>query len=75
MKLTTIVGVLMMILPCMGQTAPNRDRRVPKGANIIAPTEGNLHPFLAAEILKRKLPIILVTDENDADFLWVHPGG
>ena len=31
--------------------------------------EGNLHPFIAAEILKKKLPVVVVTEEKDADFI------
>jgi hypothetical protein len=35
----------------------------------IAPMEGNLHGFLATEIVKKKIPVALVTDEKDADFI------
>jgi hypothetical protein len=31
--------------------------------------EGNLHPFIAAEIVKKKLPITVVVEEKDADFI------
>lgn len=31
--------------------------------------EGNLQGFIAAEILKKKMPLVVVTDEKDADFV------
>jgi len=31
--------------------------------------EGNLNGFIAPEILKKKIPFVLVTDENDAEFI------
>lgn len=44
--------------------------KVPSGSKIfIAPMEGNLHPFIAAEIVKKKLPITVVVEEKDADFI------
>jgi hypothetical protein len=40
------------------------------GAKIfIAPMKGNLHPFIAAEIVKKKLPVVVVTDKNKADYI------
>ena len=35
----------------------------------IAPMEGNLNGFLATEIVKQKLPVLLVTDEKEAQFI------
>ena len=31
--------------------------------------EGNLHGFIAPEILKKKVPLTVVIDEKDADFI------
>jgi hypothetical protein len=31
--------------------------------------QGELHPFLAAEIIKKKIPVIVVTEEKDAEFI------
>jgi hypothetical protein len=31
--------------------------------------EGNLNGFLAPEIVKKKLPLVVVMDEKDADFI------
>jgi hypothetical protein len=40
------------------------------GAKIfIAPMQGDLHPFIAAEIVKKKLPLIVVTDEKEAEYI------
>jgi hypothetical protein len=35
----------------------------------IAPMKGNLHPFIAAEIVKKKLPVVVVTDKNKAEYI------
>ncbi len=40
------------------------------GAKIfIAPMKGNLHPFIASEIVKKKLPVVVVTDKKKADYI------
>jgi len=40
------------------------------GAKIfIAPMEGNLHPFIAAEIVKKKLPVVVVTEKKKAEYI------
>ena len=45
-------------------------QRVAAGSKFfIAPMEGNLNPFIATEILKKNLPVIVVTEEKDADFI------
>jgi hypothetical protein len=31
--------------------------------------EGNLQGFIAPEILKKRIPLVLVTDEKDAEFI------
>lgn len=43
---------------------------VPKGSKwFIAPMDGNLDGFISSEIIKQKIPITVVTDEKDADFV------
>jgi hypothetical protein len=43
---------------------------VPRGAKIfIASMEGSLNGFIAAEIIKQKVPVTVVTEEKDADFV------
>jgi len=35
----------------------------------IAPMQGDLHPFIAAEIVKKKLPLVVVTERKKADYI------
>jgi hypothetical protein len=35
----------------------------------IAPMRGDLHPFITAEIVKKKLPIVVVTEKNKAEYI------
>ena len=45
-------------------------RAAPNGAKIfIAPMEGGLNSFIAAELIKRKVPVTVVTDESMADYI------
>jgi hypothetical protein len=46
------------------------EKRSLVGAKIfIAPMKGNLHPFIAAEIMKKKLPVVVVTEKNKAEYI------
>lgn len=47
-----------------------KDSAIPAGAKMfIAPMENGLDGFIAAEIIKKKLPVAVVIDEKDADFI------
>src|SRR5215813_11068325 len=35
----------------------------------IEPMQGDLHPFIAAEIVKKKLPVVIVTERNNAEYI------
>ena len=35
----------------------------------IEPMQGDLHPFIAAEIVKKKLPVVIVTERINADYI------
>ena len=35
----------------------------------IARMQGDLHPFIAAEIVKKKLPLVVVTEKKKADYI------
>jgi len=35
----------------------------------IAPMQGDLHPFIAAEIVKKKLPVVVVTEKENAEYI------
>src|SRR5262245_46699667 len=40
------------------------------GAKIfIEPMQGDLHPFIAAEIVKKKLPVVVVTERKNAEYI------
>jgi hypothetical protein len=44
--------------------------RVPAGAKVyIVPMQNDLDGFIAPEIVKQKLPLVVVMDEKDADFI------
>ncbi len=59
-----ITAVFLAALVCSGQT------KVPPGAKVyITPMEGNLHGFIAPEILKKKVPLTIVTEEQEAEFV------
>ena len=43
---------------------------IPQGSRIfISAMEGKLDGFIAAELVKKKLPIVVVIDDKDADFI------
>ncbi|MCI0421217.1 MAG: hypothetical protein L0312_18660 [Acidobacteria bacterium] len=45
---------------------------VPRNSKVfITEMQGGLHSFIAPEIIKRKLPVVVVADENQADFVLV----
>jgi hypothetical protein len=35
----------------------------------IEPMQGDLHPFIAAEIIKKKLPFVVVTEKEKAEYI------
>src|SRR5262245_55597263 len=40
------------------------------GAKIfIEPMQGDLHPFIAAEIVKKQLPVVVVTEKENAEYI------
>lgn len=48
----------------------NAQTKVPEGAKVfVAQMDGDFHDTLGTEIVKRKLPISVVTDEAAADFI------
>lgn len=60
--------LLMLLIPALCLTASAQV--APKGSKIfIAPMQGGLDGFLAAEIIKKKIPMIVVTVEDQADYI------
>ena len=46
------------------------EKKIPSGSKIfIAPMEGGLDGFIAAEIIKRNIPLAVVTEEKDAEYV------
>ena len=67
-KTTTAMG-LAIVLAGLGCTLL-MGADVPKGSKLfISPMEGNLDGFISSEIIKQKIPVTVVTDEKDADFV------
>jgi hypothetical protein len=43
---------------------------IPAGSRIyVSPMEGKLEGFIAAELVKKRLPIVVVIDDKDADYI------
>jgi hypothetical protein len=69
-RIGTVVVFLALSAVGFGQDKASSRAQVPPESKIfIAPMQGDLHPFLAAEIIKKKLPVIVVTEEKDAEFI------
>ncbi len=70
MKHCLFILLVLLVLAVNQVGAQDKTKKVPEGAKLfIAPMEGDLHPFIAAEIVKKKLPVVIVTEEQDADFI------
>lgn len=66
MKAILFLVLAAFAIPAFGQS------KVPSGSKIyITEMKGELHAFLITEILKAKLPVTVVTEEKDADFIMV----
>lgn len=74
-KLTLLLSLL--IISVFAASAQDKKKEAPKptipaGSKIfISPMEGGLNSFLATEIIKQKLPITIVTEDKDADYVMV----
>ena len=70
-RLFVLTSLLLAIaIPAFSQENAASKSKVPPGSKIfIAPMEGDLHPFIAAEIIKKKLPVTVVTEESEAEFI------
>jgi hypothetical protein len=61
--------VLTAMFACLTVSGVGQQKVAPRSKVFIAPMEGNLHGFIAPEIIKKKLPLIVVTEEKDADYV------
>lgn len=63
-------GIVVCLIALASFSTANAQAKVPEGAKIfVAPMEGDFHDILGTEIVKRKLPVSVVTDEAAADFI------
>jgi hypothetical protein len=63
--------LLLAILAVASCTAADKaPSRIPAGSKVfIAAMEGSLNGFIAPEIIKKKVPLVVVTDEKDAEYI------
>jgi PDZ domain len=67
-----LLAVLALLAIAFTQAvAQNKSAPSPlAGATIfIEPMQGDLHPFIAAEIVKKKLPVVVVTERKNAEYI------
>jgi hypothetical protein len=63
MKKSLFVAILCCALSAFAAS-------IPEGSKIyIAPMEGGLDGFIAPEIIKKKIPVVVVTKEEDAQYI------
>jgi hypothetical protein len=57
---------------CLLAVVALAQQKVPAGSKIyIAKMEGGLEGFITTEIIKKKLPVTIVTEDKDADYVLV----
>jgi hypothetical protein len=67
-----LLAVLALLALAFTQAVAQNKSEKPSldGAKIfIEPMQGDLHPFMAAEIVKKKLPVVIVMERNNADYI------
>lgn len=64
-------GIFLLIVAGFALTAgANAQVKVAPGSKVyVAPMDGDFNDLIATEIVKRKLPVAVVTDEESADFI------
>lgn len=59
-----------ILLPALALSLLGQTQSVPKGSKVfIAAMENGLDGFIAPELIKKKIPIVVVTDEAQADYV------
>jgi hypothetical protein len=67
-----LLAVLALLALAFTQAVAQNKSEKPSldGAKIfIEPMQGDLHPFIAAEIVKKKLPFVIVMERKNADYI------
>lgn len=64
------IWLVLCALLCALCSAASKESVIPQGSKVfIAPMEGGLDGFIAPEILKKKIPVKVVTREEDAEYI------
>lgn len=59
-----------ILLTILGVALSSAAEKIPSGSKVyISVMEGQLDGFIASEVIKQKLPIAVVLDDKDADFV------
>ncbi len=58
-------------MPMLVKAAKNKPKTLEGAHLFISQMEGGLDGFIATEIIKEKLPVTVVTEEKDADYILV----
>src|SRR5215472_884859 len=71
MRHCLLVVLALLALAFTQAVAQNKSEKPSlAGAKIfIEPMEGDLHPFIAAEIMKKELPVIIVTEKKNTEYI------
>jgi hypothetical protein len=71
MRHCLLAVLAILALACTQAVAQNKvEPPSLSGAKIfIEPMQGDLHPFIAAEIVKKKLPLVVVTERKNAEYI------
>ena len=71
MRHCLLAVLAILAIACTQAVAQNKvDPPSLAGAKIfIEPMQGDLHPFIAAEIVKKKLPVVVVTERKNAEYI------
>src|SRR5262247_2150082 len=67
-----LLAVLALLALAFTQAVAQNNSEKPSldGAKIfIEPMQGDLHPFIAAEIVRKKLPVVIVMERKNADYI------
>lgn len=63
-------GIAVCLVALASFSTANAQTKVAEGSKIfVAPMDGEFNDLLATEMVKRKLPVSVVTDETAADFI------
>jgi hypothetical protein len=67
-----LLAVLAILALAFTQAVAQNKSEEPSLASakvFIEPMQGDLHPFIAAEIVKKKLPVVIVTERKNAEYI------